>query len=192
VWHDMFTQQIPFGEKILRTVLVYALIAILLRTTGKRGLAGLNSLDIVVMVLLSNVVQNAIIGNDNSLLGGAVGAVTLVVVNFALNWWLSRSDRAELLFEGRDTTLVRDGQVQRGELRRLGIRRQELDSAVRIQNGDDLADVEDGSLSASGHLVLTLKPGARGATRADVDRVLAGLAAIQDRLTELERRLPGA
>jgi uncharacterized membrane protein YcaP (DUF421 family) len=77
--------QIPILEKILRTVLVYVLIVVLFRLTGKRGLAGLNTFDFVVIFLLSNVVQNAIIGSDNSLLGGAVGAVTLVVVNTAVN-----------------------------------------------------------------------------------------------------------
>ncbi len=74
MWHDVFAQQIPFTEKVLRTVLVYALVAVLLRASGKRSLAGLNSLDIVVMVLLSNVVQNAIIGNDLSFTGAAIVA----------------------------------------------------------------------------------------------------------------------
>ena len=85
MWHDMFSVQVPTLEKVLRTVLVYLLIAVLLRLSGKRGLAGMNTLDIVVIVLLSNVVQNAIIGNDNSVTGGAVGAVTLVAVNALLN-----------------------------------------------------------------------------------------------------------
>ncbi|HKT02568.1 MAG TPA: YetF domain-containing protein [Rugosimonospora sp.] len=189
MWHDLFVVQIPIAEKILRTVAVYVLLAALFRGIGKRGMASLNTFDFVVMFLLSNVVQNAVIGNDNSLLGGAVGAVTLVAVNFAVTWWLSRSDRAERLLEGRDTVLVRDGQVLRKELLRLGIRRDELDQAVRIQNGDDLGDVQSGSLSSSGHLILTFKPEARGATRADVDQLLAGLAGVQARLAELEQRL---
>jgi uncharacterized membrane protein YcaP (DUF421 family) len=81
MWHAMFVEQIPLAEKILRTVLVYALIALLFRVAGKRGLANLNTFDFVVMFLLSNVVQNAVIGNDISLTGGVVGAVTLVAVN---------------------------------------------------------------------------------------------------------------
>jgi uncharacterized membrane protein YcaP (DUF421 family) len=81
----MFAVQIPIGEKIVRTVLVYATILILFRLAGKRDLATLNMLDFVVLFLLSNVVQNAIIGSDNSLLGGIIGAATLVAVNAALN-----------------------------------------------------------------------------------------------------------
>src|SRR5689334_19451707 len=123
----MFTQQIPFGEKILRTVLVYALIAILLRTTGKRGLAGLNSLDIVVMVLLSNVVQNAIIGNDNSVTGGAIGAVTLVTVNELINRLSVTSDRVRRIFDGTDTQLIEHGRLDERAVRRVGLRPRELD-----------------------------------------------------------------
>lgn len=85
MWHDMFVQQIPFWEKVARTVLVYVLIAILFRVVGKRGLAAMNSLDFVVMFLLANVVQNAIIGNDNSVTGGAIGAVALLGVNAVAN-----------------------------------------------------------------------------------------------------------
>jgi uncharacterized membrane protein YcaP (DUF421 family) len=70
MWHAMFAEQIPLTEKILRTVIVYAVIALLFRLTGKRGLASLNTFDFVVIFLLSNVVQNAIIGNDTSLTGG--------------------------------------------------------------------------------------------------------------------------
>lgn len=85
MWHDLLSIQIPVAEKVLRTVAVYALIVILFRLSGKRGLANLNTFDFVVIFLLSNVVQNAIIGNDNSLLGGAIGAITLVTVNAVLN-----------------------------------------------------------------------------------------------------------
>jgi len=78
MWHAIFVIQIPVLEKIVRTVLVYATIVVLFRLAGKRGLATLNTLDFVVVFLLSNVVQNAIIGNDNSFSGGAIGAATLV------------------------------------------------------------------------------------------------------------------
>jgi hypothetical protein len=78
MWHAMFAEQIPLAEKILRTVIVYGLLAVLFRLTGKRGLASMNTFDFVVIFLLSNVVQNAVIGNDTSLIGGIIGAVTLV------------------------------------------------------------------------------------------------------------------
>ena len=73
MWHAIFAEQIPFTEKILRTVIIYALLVVLFRVTGKRGMANLSTLDFVVIFLLSNVVQNAIIGNDDSVTGGIIG-----------------------------------------------------------------------------------------------------------------------
>src|SRR5262252_121141 len=99
----MFAVQIPIAEKVLRTVLVYATILILFRVTGKRDLATLNMFDFVVLFLLSNVVQNAIIGSDNSLLGAIIGAATLVVVNAGLNRLVAVSDRAARVLEGMPT-----------------------------------------------------------------------------------------
>jgi uncharacterized membrane protein YcaP (DUF421 family) len=183
MWHDMFTQQIPFGEKITRTVLIYVLIAVLLRATGKRGLSGLNSLDIVVMVLLSNVVQNAIIGNDNSLVGGAIGAVTLVVVNSVVNRAAIRSDRMARIFDGTDTKVIKSGHIDERAVRRVGLRRNELDHAVRLQNGDDIKQVETAVLDPGGQLLLTLKTEEQGATKQDVDRLAAQLARIEALVT---------
>ncbi len=182
MWHDMFTQQIPFAEKVVRTLLVYILIALLLRATGKRGLSGLNSLDIVVMVLLSNVVQNAIIGADNSVVGAAVGAVTLVAVNSAVNRAAVRSDLMARIFDGSDTRVIEHGHVVERAVRRVGLRRRELDHAVRLQNGDDLAQVESGLFDPGGQLILTLKATEQGATKGDVERLAAQLARIEAQL----------
>ncbi|HEX4390256.1 MAG TPA: hypothetical protein VH084_01760 [Mycobacterium sp.] len=100
----MFAEQIPFAEKVLRTIVVYGLLAVLFRLTGKRDLANLNTFDFIVIFLLSNVVQNAVIGNDNSLLGGIIGAVTLVLINAALNRCIALSPVAGRIFDGRATT----------------------------------------------------------------------------------------
>ena len=145
MWHAMFVEQIPLTEKILRTVLVYALIALLFRLTGKRGLATMNTFDFVVIFLLSNVVQNAVIGNDTSLTGGAVGAVTLVAVNAAVNRLIASSATAARIFDGQPTTVISDGHVMRRALAHLGLRRSELDNAVRLQNGDDVSEVQTGA-----------------------------------------------
>src|ERR1039457_1317571 len=152
VWHAMFVEQIPLTEKILRTVIVYALIAVLFRLTGKRGLASMNTFDVVVIFLLSNVVQNAIIGNDTSLTGGASGAVTLVAVNTGVNRLIAVSATAARVFDGHATTVIADGHVVDRALRRLGMRRSELDTAVRLQSADDIAEVDRGSLEPGGQL----------------------------------------
>jgi uncharacterized membrane protein YcaP (DUF421 family) len=179
MWHAMFVEQIPLAEKILRTVLVYALIAVLFRVAGKRGLANLNTFDFVVIFLLSNVVQNAVIGNDTSLTGGAVGAVTLVTVNAVVNRVIASNATAARVFDGNPTTVISGGHVVNRALRHLGLRRSELDHAVRLQNGDDVAEVQHGSLEPGGQLVLTLKHSEQGATKADIAEVTARLSRIE-------------
>src|ERR1022692_3677244 len=144
----------PLAEKVLRTVIVYALIAVLFRLSGKRGLANMNTFDFVVIFLLSNAVQNAIIGNDSSLIGGVIGAVTLVAVSTAVSRLIAASAVAARIF---------DGQVIGQAMRRLGLRRSEIDHAVRLQNGDDVAQIQIGELEPGGQLVLTLKASEQGA-----------------------------
>jgi uncharacterized membrane protein YcaP (DUF421 family) len=168
MWQAMFVEQIPWAEKILRTVLVYALILLLFRLTGKRGLANLNTFDFVVIFLLSNVVQNAVIGNDQSLVGGGVGAITLIAVNSVVNRLVDINPRIARLLEGSSTTVIEHGQIVERAMHRLGVRRNELDHAVRTQNGDDIGEIEDGRLAPSGQLVLTLKHDEQSATKADI------------------------
>ena len=182
MWRAMFVEQIPLTEKVLRTVLVYALIALLFRVAGKRGMANLNTFDFVVIFLLSNVVQNAVIGNDTSLTGGAVGAVTLVAVNAVVNRVIASNKRAAGLFDGHATTVISDGHVVDRALHRLGLRRSELDQAVRVQNGDDISQVQRGSLEPGGQLVLDLKAAEQGATKADIAEVTARLSRIEELL----------
>jgi len=179
MWHAIFVIQIPVLEKIVRTVLVYATIVVLFRLAGKRGLATLNTLDFVVIFLLSNVVQNAIIGNDNSFSGGAIGAATLVAINATLNRLLARSALIARWLEGSPTTVIANGTPVRREMRRLAVRRADLEHAVRIQNGEAVDGVASGVLEPSGHLIITLKPSEQGATKGDIDRVLSRLASLE-------------
>jgi uncharacterized membrane protein YcaP (DUF421 family) len=179
MWHAMFVEQIPVTEKILRTVLVYALITVLFRLSGKRSLGTMSTFDFVVIFLLSNVVQNAVIGNDDSLTGGIVGAVTLVAVNTGVNHLIAANATAARIFDGRGTTVIKDGKVVPGTLQRLGLRGSELDTAVRAQNGNDVSDIGRGSLEPGGQLVLTLKPAEQSATKADVTELTERLGRIE-------------
>jgi uncharacterized membrane protein YcaP (DUF421 family) len=185
VWHDMLTIQIPVIEKLLRTVLVYALIVVIFRLVGKRNLAGLNTFDFVVIFLLSNVVQNAVIGNDNSLLGGAVGAVTLVGVNELLNRLAVRYDGISRILHGTPTIVIQDGRPVVENLRRLALRPQELEHAIRVQNGDDMSEVATGELAETGQLVLTLRPEEQSANRGDIANLNSRLDAIDAVLASL-------
>ncbi|WP_031069583.1 DUF421 domain-containing protein [Streptomyces sp. NRRL WC-3742] len=185
MWHDLVVVQIPIVEKILRTIAVYALLLVLFRLAGKRGLAGLNTFDMVVVFLLSNVVQNAIIGNDNSLVGGAIGAVTLIVVNSGVTRWLARDPRAARLLEGSPTTVVRDGRLVPGALRELALRPSELEHAIRVQNGDDVSGVARARLEPDGQLLVTLKAAEQSATRGDVEELRQRLESIERLLAAL-------
>jgi uncharacterized membrane protein YcaP (DUF421 family) len=182
VWHAMFAEQIPVTEKVLRTIIVYALIAVLFRLTGKRGLASMNTFDVVVIFLLSNVVQNAVIGNDTSLTGGIIGAVILVAVNSGINRLIAVSTTAARIFDGHATTVITDGRIAERALRRLGMRRSELNTAVRLQSADSITEVQTGSMEPGGQLLIALKTSEQGATKSDI----AGLA---DRLNRIESLL---
>ncbi|MGW1172863.1 DUF421 domain-containing protein [Kitasatospora sp. NPDC002543] len=192
MWHDLVAVQIPIVEKVLRTIAVYALILVLFRIAGKRGLAGLNTFDMVVVFLLSNVVQNAVIGNDNSLLGGAIGAVTLVAVNAGVTRWLARDPRAARILEGTATTVVEDGRLVPGALHDLALRPSELEHAVRVQNGDDLDEVARARLEPDGQLLVELKADEQNATRGDVEDLRRRLAEIERLLAAIaaDRRPP--
>src|SRR5450631_4743299 len=106
MWGDIFVVGAPIAEKILRPALVYVFLVVALRVFGKRELAQLNPFDLVVLLSLSNTVQNAIIGNDNSLTGGLVGAFTLLAVNYLVVRFLFRHRRLDEFFEGRPSVLI--------------------------------------------------------------------------------------
>ena len=181
IGHDLFTVGIPLAEKVIRTLAVYVVILTLLRLAGKRDLAQLNSFDLVVMLLLSNVVQNAIIGNDNSLWGGAVGATVLVLANAFVVRLAGRSRRIDALLEGRPTVLVRDGVFDEKALRHEGLRRAHVDAALRRQNANDVSEVKELILAPGGALIAELRPEEQNATKGDLD-------ALEQRLTKLLRK----
>ena len=108
---SIFTLGAPVAEKILRPMLVYFFLVVVLRVFGKRELAQLNPFDLVVLLSLSNTVQNAIIGNDNSLTGGLIGAFALLAVNYLVVRFLFRHRRLDQIFEGKPTTLIEHGKI---------------------------------------------------------------------------------
>jgi uncharacterized membrane protein YcaP (DUF421 family) len=174
---DLLHIDIPPIEKVLRTVAVYLGILFIIRFAGKRLMAQMNSLDLVVVLLLSNVVQNAIIGQDNSLVGGLLGALVLVVVNALLDRWAQRNSRVDWLLNGRPTVVIRDGEVDDVAVRRLGMSPQELGNALRRQGVDSAAEVAYAAMEPGGTLTVRLKPGERSATIGDLRRAVAELTA---------------
>ncbi|MEP6574548.1 MAG: YetF domain-containing protein [Gemmatimonadota bacterium] len=150
IWHDLFVSGVPLAEKILRPILVYIFLVVGLRLAGKRELAQLNPFDLVVLLTLSNAVQNAIIGDDNSVLGGVLGATTLLVVNyFVVNIMYRRPELAAVI-EGAPDTLVWHGKVLEHRLEEERITLPELEAAARRQGFSSLKDVDQAILYPGG------------------------------------------
>jgi uncharacterized membrane protein YcaP (DUF421 family) len=142
MWHDIFDVGVPVAEKVIRPIIVYVFLVILLRAFGKRELAQLNPFDLVVLLSLSNTVQNAIIGNDNSLSGGLIGAFTLLGVNYLVVRFLFRHRRLDQVFEGKPTVLIEHGHIVNRALARELLSRAELMTVLHRQGFDALEDVE--------------------------------------------------
>jgi uncharacterized membrane protein YcaP (DUF421 family) len=150
VWTDMFVLAIPLAEKILRPIVIYFFLVIGLRLAGKRELAQLNPFDLVVLLTLSNTVQNAIIGDDNSVSGGIIGAATLLFINFLVVRFLFRHEKLDRLVEGDSTVLIDHGKVLEKRLAKEVLTRQELVVAAHKQGFASLEEVDHATLDPSG------------------------------------------
>ena len=150
IFIDMFTPGIPIFEKVLRTIIVYAALIIGLRLAGKRELAQLNPFDLVVLLTISNTVQNAIIGNDNSVTGGIVGVATLLLLNFLVVRFIYSNHKIETLIEGAEDVLIDHGVVQENVLKHEMITHVELEIAAHKQGISSLDDVEKAVLEPEG------------------------------------------
>ena len=146
---------ISVAEKIIRPVVVYLLLVFALRAFGKRVLAQLNPFDLVVLLTLSNTVQNAIIGNDSSLAGGVIGAAALLGINAALVRMYYRGPKMEQrMMEEHDAYLIRDHHIVERELQRLRINVGELTARAHERGFDDLHEVESAVLYPNGTIYM--------------------------------------
>src|ERR1700755_3331549 len=135
-WKNIFVVGLPLAEKILRPIIVYAFLVVSLRLSGKRELVQLNPFDLVVLLTLSNTVQNAIIGDDNSVSGGILGATSLLAVNYLVVRFLYNHKRLDRLIEGKADVLIDKGKVKTERLKKELISIQQLAAAARKQGFD--------------------------------------------------------
>ena len=152
IWKDMFMLSAPILEKILRPIVVYFFLVVVLRLSGKRELVQLNPFDLVVLLTLSNTVQNAIIGDDNSVSGGLIGATSLIAVNYLVVRFLYNHKKLDELIEGKADILMEHGMVNPDNLHRELITPAQLEAAARKQGFDNLGDVERCILEPGGTL----------------------------------------
>jgi uncharacterized membrane protein YcaP (DUF421 family) len=157
IWKDMFVMGLPLLEKIFRPIIVYAFLVISLRLSGKRELVQLNPFDLVVLLTLSNTVQNAIIGEDNSVLGGLIGATSLLATNYLVVRFLYDHSKLDQLVEGSADVLVENGKVHTDRLKKELITMPQLEAAARKQGFDSLAEVQKCVLEPGGTLTFVGK-----------------------------------
>jgi uncharacterized membrane protein YcaP (DUF421 family) len=157
IWTEMLTPGEPLVAKVIRTLIVYVFLLVGLRLAGKRELGQLNPFDLVVLLVLSNTLQNAIIGNDNSITGGIFGAALLLAVNFIVVRFLFLHPKVDKLAEGDAVVLVLHGEMLEDALRKQLITRAELMSAARRQGIDSLNEIECARLEVGGALTFVLK-----------------------------------
>ena len=183
---DSATHPVSLLEKVVRPVMVYLLLVVMLRGAGKRVLAQLNPFDLVVLLTLSNTVQNAIIGNDTSLLGGAIGAVALIAVNAALvRIYYRGPEVTELSKQDRDICLIHHGRLQEEEMRRLHINAGELTAKAHERGFDTLDEVDTAVLYPNGTMYFRGRPEMSEATRHR--EVLQRLDALSEQIAALRR-----
>jgi uncharacterized membrane protein YcaP (DUF421 family) len=188
MWHDIFALGAPVVEKMFRPVVVYTFLVVSLRVFGKRELAQLNPFDLVVLLSLSNTVQNAIIGNDNSLTGGLIGAFTLMAMNYLIVRFLFKHRRLDQIFEGKPALLIEDGCIRKEALAKELLSKAELMTALHRQGFDSVSDVQRCVLEPGGTFYTQRKtPDTDTIQHVEVITQLRELSAKVDALLERQR-----
>jgi uncharacterized membrane protein YcaP (DUF421 family) len=191
--HDLYTHMfqlpLPFLEKLLRPVIVYLVLVILLRLFGKRELAQLNPFDLVVLLSLSNTVQNAIIGDDNSVTGGVIGAFGLLGINWVVVRTLYSSPRLTRALQGSSTVLIRDGKIDTKAVKRESLTHEELMEVIHRQGFESMSQVRRCELEPSGSFFIEAwEP---TSTERQHTEILARLDALTKEVAALTSRATG-
>ena len=185
---SMFHLHMPVLEKLLRPVIVYLFLIFFLRLFGKRELAQLNPFDLVVLLSLSNTVQNAMIGDDNTVTGGIIGAFSLLAINYVLTLVLYRLPKVDKVVEGDATVLIRRGVLDRKAMKKEALTELELKSVLHKQGLNEFAEVEKCVLEPNGTFyVEAMEPNSDDAARARImEAVLALTAEVQSLKAQLK------
>lgn len=153
----LWTMTVPWWELILRSIIVYVFLLVLLRVTGKRQVGQLAPFDLVLLLVLSNAVQNAMNGGDNSVQGGLISALTLVALNYGVGYATFRSKRLESMIEGRPQVLIHNGTLYKDVMEQQRLTQHELDAALRRQGVCDVHSVHLAMIENNGEITVQLK-----------------------------------
>jgi uncharacterized membrane protein YcaP (DUF421 family) len=156
-FEEMFDLAMPWWAFVLRACLVYFILLLLIRASGKRTMGQFTPFDMLLVVLLGNAVQNALLGQDTSVGGGLLLATTLLALNWLVGLVSARSAKMEALVEGVPVLLARDGKVYKDVLRRELISRADFDKAMREAGIEDLEDIRMAVLETNGHITLVTR-----------------------------------
>lgn len=184
---SMFHLHLPVLEKILRPIIVYLCLVFFVRLFGKRELAQLNPFDLIVLLCLSNTVQNAIIGDDNSVSGGIIGVFSLLAVNYLLTRILFRMPRLNQALEGRQTVLIEHGKIDWDAMKREALSELELKTVLHKQGLNDYSQVERCVLEASGNFYVEQKDPLRESH--ERGEILRQITALTEEVQELKKLL---
>jgi uncharacterized membrane protein YcaP (DUF421 family) len=189
IWENLFTlsNDVSFLEKVLRPILVYVFLIVGLRLAGKRELAQLNPFDLIVLLTLSNTVQNAIIGNDNSFVGGVIGATTLLAVNYFVVRFLYGHEKLDRLIEGACDELITDGKIRQDRLEKELMTEAALETAAHRQGFASLKDIDRAVLEVGGSI--SFYPKDPTPEMARHTEILAGFNRITAELDELRKAI---
>jgi uncharacterized membrane protein YcaP (DUF421 family) len=151
---DAFDLSMPWWHYLLRACVVYFVLLAMIRVSGKRSMGQFTSFDMLLVVLLGNAVQNALLGTDTTVGGGLILAATLIALNWGVGYVSSRSDRAERLFEGVPVVLARDGHVYREILKRELVSRADFHKAMRENDCAEVDQIGLAMLETNGHITI--------------------------------------
>lgn len=151
---EMFELAMPWWEFVLRAGIVYFILLVMIRVSGKRTMGQFTPFDMLLVVLLGNAVQNALLGKDTSVGGGLLLAATLIALNWLVGLVSARSSRVETAIEGSPVLLARNGKIYRDVLRKELISRADFDKALREAGCTEVDDIHSAVLETNGHITI--------------------------------------
>lgn len=189
-WSNMFTldaEKVTYLEKVVRPLIVYFTMVFLLRLFGNRELAQLNPIDFVLLLLISEAVQNAIIGDDISLSGGVIGVATLLGVNYLMAHLKFRSKKVETVIEGESRVLIENGNLKHDALKRELMTEDDLKVIAHEEGLEDAGEIEKLTLDTNGSFLVEAKGDIKDARFKN--EVLGKIDQLTKQLTDLQNSI---